>query len=117
MVNLASYNSVSDYLIARIPEISYLLSSTFMIFTGDYIIGNVLIRRLKKMDFVTRTFLFVIVGLLIFPGLTTIGAFLLRDLVLEHYKGWIILVLVIAFLFIGVLLSLRYNMKIKLKVK
>jgi FtsH-binding integral membrane protein len=117
MVNLASYNSVSDHLIARIPEISYLLSSTFMIFAGDYIVGNLLIRKLKKMDFITRTFLFVIVGLLIFPGLTTLGALLLRSLVLERFKDWIILVLMIAFLLVGVLLSLRYNMKIKLKFR
>ena len=117
MVNLASYNSITDHLIARIPEISFILSSTFMIFTGDYLIGNVLVRSLKKMDFISRTLVFVLIGLLIFPAFTTVGAFLLRELVLEPFKEWIILVLVIAFLFIGVLLSLRYNMKIRLKVK
>jgi len=117
MVNLTDFNSVSDSLIARIPEISYLLSTIFMIFISDYIIGNLLIRRLKKMGFITRTFLFVFFGLLILPGLTTLGALLLRDLVLDPFKDWIILVLVICFFLIGVFLSIRYNMKIKLKVR
>jgi len=117
MVNLTDFNSVSDRLIARIPEISYLLSSIFMIFASDYIIGNLLIQRLKKMGFITRTFLFVFFGLLILPGLTALGALLLRNLVLDPFKDWIILVLVICFFLIGVFLSIRYNMKIKLKVR
>jgi hypothetical protein len=116
MVNLTDFNSFSDRLIARIPEISYLLSTIFMIFVSDYIIGNLLIRRLKKMGFITRTFLFVFFGLLILPGLTALGALLLRDLVLDPFKDWIILVLVICFFLIGVFLSIRYNMKMKLKV-
>ena len=117
MVNLTDFNSISDRLSARIPEISYLISTIFMIFVSDYIIGNLLIQRLKKMGFITRTFLFVFFGLLILPGLTALGALLLRDLVLDPFKDWIILVLMICFLLIGVFLSIRYNMKIKLKVR
>jgi asparagine N-glycosylation enzyme membrane subunit Stt3 len=112
--NLTGADSISEYVAARIPEISYLLSSILMIFASDYIIGNLLIRRLRKMGFVTRTCLFLLFGLLILPALTAIVAFLLRDLVIDPFKEWIILVLVICFFFIGVFLSIRYNMKIKL---
>jgi hypothetical protein len=106
----------SDYLIARIPEISYFLSSALMIFASDFIMGRVLIRRLRKLPFLTRTTFFLLYGLLVFPALTTLGAFSLRELVLNPFKEWIILVLAVAFIFIGILLSLRYNMKMKLKV-
>jgi hypothetical protein len=117
MVDLSSYHSITDHLIARIPEISFILSSTFMIFAGDYLLGNVFVRSLKKMDFISRTFVFMLIGLIMFPALTTLGAYVLRELVLEPFKDWIILVLVITFLIVGILLSLRYNMKIKLKIK
>jgi hypothetical protein len=106
----------SDYLIARIPEISYFLSSALMIFTSDFIMGRLLIRRLRKMTFLVRTSLFLLYGLFVFPTLTVLGAFSLRDLVLDPFKEWIILVLVVSFFFIGILLSLRYNMKTKLKI-
>jgi hypothetical protein len=112
--NLTGVDSISDHLVARIPEISYLLSSILMIFASDYIIGNLLIQKLRKMGFITRTGFFLLFGLLILPGLTAAGAFLLRDLVLDPFKEWIILVLVICFFLIGVFLSIRYNMKIKL---
>ena len=115
MVNLTFLDSVSDHLIARIPEISYLLSSIFMIFASDYIIGNLLIQQLRKMGFITRTFLFVFFSLLILPSLTALGAFLLRDMVLDPFQDWIILVLTICFFLVGVFLSLRYNMKMKIK--
>jgi hypothetical protein len=110
-------NSASDYLIARIPEISYFLSCALMILASDVIMGRFLIKRLRKQGFVSRTFLFLLYGLLILPAFTTLGALLLRELVLNPFKEWIILVLVISFLFIGVFLSLRYNMKIKMKLK
>ena len=106
----------SDYLIARIPEISYFLSSALMIFASDYIMGRLLIQRLRKMTFLVRTSLFLLYGLFVFPTLTALGAFSLRELVLDPFKEWIILVLVLSFIFIGILLSIRYNMKIKLKV-
>ena len=106
----------SDYLIARIPEISYFLSSALMIFASDYIMGRLLIQRLRKMTFLVRTSLFLLYGLFVFPTLTALGAFSLRELVLNPFKEWIILVLVLSFIFIGILLSIRYNMKIKLKV-
>ena len=117
MGNLTVFNSVSDHFIARIPEISYLLSAIFMIFVSDYIIGNLLIRRLKKMGFITRTLLFVFFSLLILPSLTVLGALLLRNLVLDPFKDWIILVLMICFFLIGIFLSLKYNMKMKVKLK
>ena len=112
--NLTGVDSLSAHLVARIPEISYLLSSILMIFASDYVIGNLLIRKLKKIGFITRTCLFLFFGLLILPSLTAIGALLLRNLVLDPFQEWIILVLIICFFFIGVFLSIRYNMKIKL---
>jgi len=112
--NVAVFHS--DYLIARIPEISYFLSSALMIFVSDYIVGRLLIRRLRKLTFLVRTCLFLFYGLFMFPTLTALGAFVLRESVLNPFKEWIILLLVVFFVFIGVLLSLRYNMKIRLKV-
>jgi hypothetical protein len=106
----------SDYLIARIPETSYFLSSALMIFASDFIMGRLLIRRLRKLAFLARTSLFLLYGLFVFPTLTALGAFSLRELVLTPFREWIILVLIISFFFIGILLSIRYNMKIKLKV-
>jgi hypothetical protein len=113
---LAVLHSVTDYLIARIPEISYFLSAALMILASDYIMERLLIRRLRKSTFLARTSLFLFYGLLVFPALTALGAFLLRELALNPFKEWIILVLVVSFFFIGVLLSVRYNMKIRLKV-
>jgi hypothetical protein len=112
--NVAVFHA--DYLIARIPEISYFLSSALMIFASDYIMGRFLIRRLRKLTFLARTSLFLLYGLFMFPALVGLGAFVLREAVLYPFKEWIILLLVVFFLFIGVLLSIRYNMKIKLKV-
>ena len=109
-------HNISDYLIARIPEISYFLSSALMIFVSDYIAGRLLIRRLRKLTFLVRTSIFLLYGLLIYPALTALGALVLRESVLSPFKEWLILLLVVFFLFIGILLSLRYNMKIRLKV-
>ena len=69
------------------------------------------------MGFFSRTILFILLGIILLPGLTTLGAFLIRDLVLEPYKDWIIVVLLICFFLIGLFFSIRYNMKIKLKVR
>jgi hypothetical protein len=110
-------NSASDYLIARIPEISYFLACALIILASDLIMERFFIKRLRKLDFISRTLLFLLYGLLILPAFTTLGALLLRELVLDPFKEWIILVMVISFLFIGVFLSLRYNMKIKMKLK
>lgn len=111
------FDSVSNYLIARIPEISYFLSSAFMIFASDYMMERLLIRRLKRMSFLARTALFLGYGLFILPGLMTLIAHLLRELVLNPFKGWIILVMVLSFLFMGILLSIRYNIKMRLKIR
>ncbi len=114
--DVAVLNSVSDNLIARIPEISYLLSCILMLFASDYIMERLLVRRLRKLNFISRTGLFIFYGLLILPIMTTIGALLLRTLALDPFKEWMILILVICFFLVGVLLSIRYNMKMKLKV-
>jgi len=88
-----------------------------MIFIGDFVIGNVFVKRMRRMGFFSRTILFILLGIILLPGLTTLGAFLIRDLVLEPYKDWIIVVLLICFFLIGLFFSIRYNMKIKLKVR
>ncbi len=106
---------ISGYLIAKIPEISFLLSSILMIFAGDYVMENFIIKRMKKQNFFTRTLLFLLYALLIFPTLTTGGAFLLRAAVLYPLKESIILVLAISFVTVGVFLSIRYSMKLRWK--
>lgn len=106
----------SDYLIDRIPEISYFLSSALMLFVSDFILECFLIRRLRRLTFIARTCLFLFYGLFLFTPLTAIGASLLREMVLYPYKEWIVLLLIIFFSLLGVLLNLRYNMKMRLKV-
>ncbi len=100
--NSGLINSISGYLIARIPEISFFLSATFMVFASDYIMENFLIRKMKRQNFISRTFLFLIYGLLILPALITLGAFLLRLTVLYPFQESIILVLAISFLIVFV---------------
>lgn len=108
-------DSVSNYLIARIQEISYLLSSMLMIFASDLIMGRFLLRRLKKTDFVTRTLAFILFALFALPAMTALGAYFLRVLVLEPFKKQLLVALAISFLIIGILLSTRYNMKFRMK--
>ncbi len=110
-------DSLSQHFIDRIPEISYLLSTILMLFVGDYIIGKMLIRRLRRMDFVSRTVIFLLCGLVALPGLTALGAQAFRDWVLAPYKDWIIVILSLYFLFVGIVLSIKYNMKMGLKVR
>ena len=115
--NVAIFNSISDYLIARIPEISYLLSSVLMIFASDYVMEHYFLRRLKKMDIVSRTFVFLLYGLLALPALTMLGALVLRVVALYPLQDWIIVVLLVSFFFIAILLSIRYNMKFRLRAR
>jgi hypothetical protein len=117
MGDLTAFHSITDQLIDRIPELSYLLSTIFMIFTGDYIITHFLLKTLRKMGFITRTLFFMFLSLIIFPTLTAVGALLLRNLVLDPFKDWIILVLAICFFIVGILLSMKYNLKTKIKLK
>ncbi len=105
--DLAAFHS--DYLIARIPEISYLISSAMMIFASDYLLRRFLIRRLKKQTFIARTSVFLFYGLLVFPVLTSAGAFVLRESALNPFKEWLILMLLVFFFVIGILLSFRYR--------
>jgi len=112
----ALFDAAAGYLIARIPEISFLLSSIFMLFASDVIMGRFLLRRLRKSHFLTRTLLFVLYGIMVLPAMTVGGAYLLRELVLKPFRDGIIVVLAVCFLIIGVLLSLRYNMKMKVKL-
>ena len=109
-------DSVSAYLIARIPEISFFLSTALMFFASDYIMEYFLKKSLRKMSFVTRTIIFLFYGLLVLPVLCTACALFLQNAVFYPYQKWIVLVLLASFLFVGILLSIRYNMKIKLKL-
>ncbi|HLC23905.1 MAG TPA: hypothetical protein VJL08_05645, partial [Dehalococcoidia bacterium] len=56
---------------------------------------------------------FVVYGLVVLPGLTIAGASVLRIIVLEPLRGWLTLTLVVSFLIVGVLLSIKYNMKLR----
>ena len=97
------------YLIDKIPEISYLLSAALMLFLSDFILEWFLIQRLRRQTFIARTCVFLAYGLFLFPPLTAIGASLLRDMVLNPYQEWIVLLLIIFFSLFGILLNIRYN--------
>lgn len=106
-------NSLSSFLTSHIPETSYLLSSILMFFGSDMIMERALIRRMRRMPFLTRTLVFVFYGLVILPALTISGAYVLRTILLEPLSDWLPLTLTISFLVIGLLLSVRYNMKLR----
>ncbi len=115
--NMVSLDSLPAYLIARIPEISFLLSTVLMFFASDYIMEYLLKKSLKKINFVSRTIIFLLYGLIILPALCTACALFLQNAILYPYQRWIVLVLLASFLFVGIMLSIRYNMKIRFKVK
>jgi hypothetical protein len=115
--NNLSLESIAAYLIAKIPEISFLLSTILMFFVSDYITEYLLKKSLKKMSFVVRTIVFLLYGLIVLPALCTGFAFFLQNTVLYPNQKWIVLVLLVSFLIVGILLSIRYSMKVKLKFK
>ena len=110
-------DSIPPYLITRIPEISFFLATILMFFISDYIMEYFLKKGLKKINFVTRTITFLLYGLIVLPALCAACAIVLQNVVLYPYQKWIVLVLLAFFLFLGILLSMRYNMKIRLKLK
>jgi hypothetical protein len=115
--NMLALDSVPAYLIDKIPEISFFLSTILMFFGSDYIMEYFLKKSLKKMNFVTRTIIFLFYGLFALPALCTACAFFLQDAILYPYQNWIVPVLLASFLSVGILLSIRYNMKLRLKLK
>jgi hypothetical protein len=108
--------SIPAYLVARIPEMSFLLSTILMFFASDYIMEYFLKKSLKRMNFVTRTVIFSLYGLIALPALCTACALLLQNAVLYPYQKWIVAILIASFLLVGILLSIRYNMRLKLKL-
>lgn len=115
--NTITLDSASAYLIAKIPEISFLLSTVIMFFISDYIMEYLLKKSLKKMSFVIRTIVFLLYGLFALPSLCTACAFLLQNALLYPNQKWIVLVLLACFLIVGILLSIRYNARFRLKFK
>ena len=109
-------STIQAYLITKIPEISFLLSTILVAFISDYIMELFLKKTLKKLNFVTRTIIFLFYGLLVLPALCTVCALFLQTAVLYPYQASIAMVLLASFLFVGILLSFRYNMKVKLKL-
>ncbi|MDD5311926.1 MAG: hypothetical protein PHO26_02675 [Dehalococcoidia bacterium] len=116
VLNSVAFDSIPAYLVARIPEISVFLSTILMFFAGDYIMELFLKKSLKKMNFVSRTIIFLLYALLVLPVLCTVCAVFLQNAVLYPYQSGIVLVLLASFLLVGMLLSLRYNMRVKLKL-
>ena len=49
--NALALDSIPTYLVARIPEISFLLSTILIAFASDYIMEYFLKKSLKKMNF------------------------------------------------------------------
>jgi len=113
----SSLESLPAYLTTRIPEISFFVATILMFFISDYIMEFFLKKSLKKINFVTRTIIFILYGLIVLPGLCAVCALFLQNAVLYPYQRWIVLVLLAFFLFVGILLSLRYNMKVRMKLK
>jgi hypothetical protein len=109
---LPSTGSLSAYLVAHISEISYFLATILMFFGGDFLMVR-MVRHMRKMAFLTRTLVFIICGIVMLPGLTIAGAYLLRKEVLEPLKDRLILTLAVCFIIVGLLLSFKYNMKLK----
>jgi hypothetical protein len=115
--NALALDWIPAYLVTKIPEISFFLATILMFFVSDYIMEYFLKKSLKKMNFLTRTIIFVLYGLLILPVLCAYCALLLQNSILYPYQRWIVIVLIASFLVIGILLSIRYNMKTGLKLK
>ena len=109
--------SLPAYLVEKIPEISFLLSTMLMFFIGDYMMEVIFKKALRKMTFIARTVLFLMYGLVLLPVLSTACAIFLQDSVLYPYKQWIIPLILASFVFIGILLSIRYNMDFKIRLK
>ena len=114
--NSITLDSVPTYLVDKIPEISFLLATVLIFFASDYIMEYFLKKSLKRMNFVTRTIIFLIYGLLILPVLSTVCALFLQNSVLYPLQRWIVMVLLASFLLVGILLNIRYNMKVRLKI-
>lgn len=109
-----SLESIPAYLVEKIPEVSFIIATMLMIFAGDYIMELLVKNGLRKMNFIARTIIFILYGLIVIPALSTICAVFLQDAVLYPYKSHILLVVIISFVVVGILLSVRYNMKLKL---
>ena len=116
-LNAITLDSVQRYLVEKIPEISFLLATVLMFFGSDYIMEYLLKKSLKKLNFITRTIIFLLYGLLMLPALCTACAVFLQNSVLYPFQGWIVPVLGTFFLLCGILLSIRYNMKLGLKLR
>jgi len=114
--NTVTLDSIPAYLVARIPEISVFLSTILMFFGSDYIMEYFLKKSLKKMNFLSRTIIFLLYALLVLPVLCTVCAVFLQNTLLYPCQSLIVVVLLASFLFIGMLLSIRYNMRVKLKL-
>jgi hypothetical protein len=115
--NSVALDSIPAYLITKIPEISFLLSTVLMFFVSDYIMEYFLKKGLKKMNFFTRTIIFLFYGLLVLPIICTACALFLQNSILYPYQRWIVPVLLACFLVVGMLLSIRYDMKVKVRLK
>jgi hypothetical protein len=113
---ITALDSIPVYLIDRIPEISFLLSTILIAFASDYIMEYFLKKSLRKMNFITRTIIFLFYGLIVLPALCTACALFLQNSILYPYQKWIVLVLLAFFLCVGILLSIKYSMKVNLKL-
>ncbi len=100
------------FLDSRITEVSYTMASVLMLFAGDYMTDRFVIRRIRKRNILVRTVLFLAYVLLVLPLLTISTAQGLASLVLEPYRSQLWLILLGFFVLCGVLLSLKYRMKL-----
>jgi peptidoglycan/LPS O-acetylase OafA/YrhL len=103
---------VTEYLDSKITEISYTMATVLMLFAGDYLTEVLIIKNIRNRNLLARTGLFLGYTLLALPMLTVASARALESLVLEPLQGYLWILLLVFFLFSGVLLSLKYRMKL-----
>lgn len=109
----SAMESLNRYLTDRTPEIASSLASLFMLLVGDYVIGRLVIRRLRKHSLLVRAGLFLGYALFMLPFLIIAITAIFTTVVLEPFKDSLLPVVVVSFLLVGILLTIRYHMKWK----
>jgi hypothetical protein len=102
---------ITDFLASRATEISFGMATILVLFAGDYLTNRFLIKRIRKLNVLIRTIVFLCYVLLALPLVTVFSARVLAVLVLAPLGGYAWALLAGFFLLSGVLFSLKYRMK------
>jgi hypothetical protein len=106
------HQPITDFLVSRVTEISFGMATILVLFSGDYLTDRFLIKRIRKRNVLIRTIVFLCYVLLALPLLTVFSARVLAALVLAPLGGYLWVLLAGFFMLSGVLVSLKYRMKI-----